>query len=128
MDNEIVARFDGNMTWTAYYQIADIYTWMTQLILEHPNKVSVVSVGTSYEGRQIKGIVISFKPGQRAIVIEGGIHAREWISPATVTYIANEVLNNKDPAFRKIVESFEWHLFPSINPDGYAYSHSTVSL
>lgn len=31
-------------------------------------------------------------PKNKAIFIDGGIHAREWISPATVTYFINNIV------------------------------------
>ena len=60
-------------------------------------------------------------------VIPTGIHAREWITPATVTYFLNKILTTDDPAFKELVESFNYYIFPSINPDGYVYSHTMVS-
>lgn len=69
---------------------------------------------------------ISYGIGKRAVFIEGGIHAREWISPATVTYIINEILTSTDPSFRRIVENFDWYIFPVVNPDGFVYSHVQV--
>lgn len=33
-------------------------------------------------------------PGNPGIWIDGGMHAREWVSPATVTYIANQVIED----------------------------------
>lgn len=44
----------------------------------YPGKVSTVVGGKTYEGRQILGIKISFKPGNKGVFLEGGIHAREW--------------------------------------------------
>lgn len=55
-----------------------------------------------------------------------GIHAREWIAPATVTYILNELLTSSDPAVRDVAESYDWYIFPSVNPDGYEYTHTKV--
>lgn len=59
--------------------------------------------------------------------IFSGIHAREWIAPATVTYILNELLTSTDPSVRDIAESYDWYVFPSVNPDGYEYTHTHVS-
>lgn len=36
------------------------------------------------------------KPTNKAVFIDGGIHAREWISPATVTYFINQFAENFD--------------------------------
>lgn len=116
---------DG-LIWDSYYILEDIHSWLDQLASENSN-VSIITSGKSYEGRDIKGVKVSFKSGNRGVFIEGGIHAREWISPATVTYLINELLNSNDPTFRNIAESFDWYIFPSINPDGYSFTHSSVT-
>lgn len=61
-------------------------------------------------------------------MIEGGIHSREWISPATVTWIIKEFLTSDDPDVRIMAESFIWHIIPITNPDGYVYTFDGVSI
>ena len=75
----------------------------------------------------IKGVKLSFGANKPGIFIEGGIHAREWISPATVTYLINEFLTSKNSLVRKLAESYDWYIVPTFNPDGYAYTHEVVS-
>ena len=53
--------------------------------------------------------------------IDGGIHAREWISPATVTWMLKELVEN-DAAHPDLTEKMDWYILPIVNPDGYAYS------
>lgn len=54
-----------------------------------------------------------------------GIHAREWISPATVTYIMSELIEN-NAAHTELTDKLDWYFVPVVNPDGYEYSHTTV--
>lgn len=61
-------------------------------------------------------------------MIEGGIHSREWISPATVTWIIKEFLTSTNTDVRNLAETFVWHIFPVVNPDGYVYTFSDVSI
>lgn len=49
------------------------------------------------------------------------------ITSATTTYILNELLNSTDTRVRSIAESHDWYIFPVTNPDGFVYSHETVS-
>lgn len=53
------------------------------------------TIGKSGEGRAIKIIKIGYPPatGQNKSIIwiDAGIHAREWIAPATATYIISRV-------------------------------------
>ena len=45
-----------------------------------------------------------------------GIHAREWISPATVTYVMNELITN--PQHGSLLNMFDFFILPVTNPDG----------
>lgn len=127
-DAQKVGDFQRNraMTWTSYYTLTDIYAWLDEVAAANPGKVTVVNGGSTSQGRQIKGVRIAINSGKRAIFMEGGIHAREWVSPATITWLINELLTTTNPTFQKIAGSFEWHLFPSANPDGYVHTHTTV--
>ncbi|GLG98820.1 Zinc carboxypeptidase A 1 [Gryllus bimaculatus] len=126
-ENDHAAARSGVFGWNAYYRLGDIYNWMDSLEEKYP-EVKVIVGGTSYENREIKGVKVTYGEKNKDIFIESGIHAREWIAPATVTYILNEILTRSDPTFRALVESFNWYIFPSFNPDGYEYTHTTYRL
>jgi murein tripeptide amidase MpaA len=111
-----------------YHTLDEIYNNLDDLAQQYPNIVQIVIGGKTYEGRQIKGVKLSFKANNPGIFIEGGIHAREWISPATVMYILHQLLSSKDADVRALAESHDWYIFPSFNPDGYVYTHTNVSI
>lgn len=52
----------------------------------------------------------------------GGIHAREWISPAVCSYIAYALLTSEAELIRNAAREYDWHIFPVTNPDGYVHS------
>ena len=79
--------------------------------------------------------------------VDGGIHAREWISPATVMYIIDSILGmrygdnslffychgckilllgNREPDLQtdmKVwLDKYQFVIAPSINPDGYEFT------
>lgn len=83
----------------------------------------------SVEGRPIKGVKIDHKNRVDSILgmIEGGIHARDWISPATIIWIIKEFLTSMNPDVRSVEENIVWHIFPVTNPDGYAYTFTNVN-
>ncbi|XP_046833285.1 zinc carboxypeptidase-like [Vespa crabro] len=122
-----LASLDG-FSLNTYHTIDEIYAHLDNLAKDYPDNVKVIIGGSSYEGRQIKGVKLSFGQNKSGIVIEGGIHAREWISPATVLYIIDRLLNSADPEISSLAEAHDWYIFPSVNPDGYAYTHTKNRL
>ncbi|KAL4702766.1 hypothetical protein ACJJTC_002306 [Scirpophaga incertulas] len=113
-----------NYAFDEYLTLDEIYEWMARISSEHPNTSSIVTIGQTAEGRDIKGIVIDFVKMKFSSVgvIEGGLHAREWISPATCMWIIEKFLTSTDPGIRAIADDVQWHIFPVTNPDGYVYT------
>ena len=62
--------------------------------------------------------------------IDGGMHAREWISPASVTYILKKLLDEDKSKFtnRHLVENLDWYVLAVANPDGYEWSRTEDRL
>ncbi len=67
-----------------------------------------------------------FKENAATILIEANIHAREWISSATATWLLNELLTSTDPAVVDIATNYNWFFIPVLNPDGFHYTKTTV--
>ncbi|XP_047535633.1 carboxypeptidase B-like [Vanessa atalanta] len=120
---ELQDRRGHRMTWKQYHRLEDIHGFMDYLAKTYPKIISVNTIGTSYEGRDLKVLRISDgKPTNKAVFIDGGIHAREWISPATVTYLINQIAENFDEESDDI-RNIDWYILPVVNPDGYEYTH-----
>lgn len=66
--------------------------------------------------------------GNPAIFIEANFHAREWVSSATATWIINELITSTDPEVRAMANTVDWYIVPVANPDGFVFSHTTVSF
>ena len=84
-----------------------------------------ISIGKTFLNTDIPGFV--FGSGPRHIVYHGGIHAREWISPAVATYITNFLLSD-DPDAVYLRSKFTFTVVPVLNVDGYAYTRSNDRL
>ncbi|XP_060805043.1 zinc carboxypeptidase A 1 [Amyelois transitella] len=127
IDKEVIQSYTRSnlksMQWNAYYTLDGIYGWLEDLAYTYPSTVSIITGGHSYEGRDIKGIRISHGAGRKAIFIEGGIHAREWISPAVVNYITNELVTGSNEEVKAAARDFDWYIFPVTNPDGYVWTY-----
>ncbi|XP_071084756.1 carboxypeptidase B-like [Haliotis cracherodii] len=113
-----------------YHRLEEINTWMAETAHTYSSMAEVITVSSSYEGRDIKGLKIS-GPGSGssnpAIWLQGGIHAREWISPATLIYMTNALLKDYSDGRRnvvRIVDGFDWYIVPVLNADGYEYTWS----
>lgn len=122
-DPNCIINVQWNVLTGLHFQI---YRWLDSLVTQYPNIVKPITGGSSYEGRSIRGVKLSYKEGNPGIFMEGGIHAREWISPAVVTYILNELILSDDSRVRYMAESYDWYFFPVFNPDGYEYTHTRV--
>ncbi|XP_059617144.1 carboxypeptidase B-like [Phlebotomus argentipes] len=116
-------RKGHRMTWSAYHRLSDVHGYLEYLAKTYPELCSVQSIGNSIEGRPL--LVLRISNGgvhNKAIWIDGGIHAREWISPATVTYIIDQLVEYREDQ-PKYVQDIDWYILPVANPDGYEYTH-----
>ena len=71
--------------------------------------VSTESIGKSYEGSDMRILKVC-RGGCRdkpALWVDGGIHAREWISPAVATYMMMELVEN-DNEHPDLTEDLDW--------------------
>lgn len=121
----IQSKISDNFGWNKYYSLEKIYKWMDSTLEQYPNVTSSIYAGKTYEDRDVRGVKISYKNGNPGVFIEGGIHAREWISPAVSTFLINSLLSSKNESIRSIAENFDWYIFPVVNPDGYVYTHTS---
>lgn len=95
-----------------------------------PSLVDIISIGSSYEGRDILALRIGARSAidvdspRKTIVITGGLHAREWISTTTANYVAWSFITHyhKDPIVTKFLEQYDLVVIPTLNPDGFEYT------
>ncbi|XP_072047241.1 carboxypeptidase B-like [Amphiura filiformis] len=100
--------------------IESINRWVTDTATEYAT-VTEGSLGSSFEGRSIKYLKISQGGSKKAVVMQGGMHAREWLSPATVIYLAKK-LGEGGPEATEMLDKFDFYIIPVLNVDGYAYT------
>jgi len=114
-----------------YKTNADINAKLDEYVANFPNLVTKVNIGTSHEGRAIYALEItgpgSDKPG---VLFNGCQHAREWVSPMTCMWIADQLLSRyaTDPDIQQLVDDVRFHIVPMVNPDGYVYTHNDFRL
>ncbi|KAH6563800.1 hypothetical protein BASA50_004513 [Batrachochytrium salamandrivorans] len=116
---------------TKYQSIEALHSYFKGLAGLYPHLVETFSIGKTYEGRDILGIHIHSKESPnkvanpKEIVFHGGTHAREWIAPAVVSYIATQLLSKygKNNDVTTLLDTFVYSIIPVLNIDGYVYTH-----
>ncbi|PSN39518.1 hypothetical protein C0J52_24345 [Blattella germanica] len=104
-----------------------INNYLQELATNYPNLVTLQTIGQSYEGRDLVIIKISSGgSGNPAVLVDAGIHAREWIAPAMALYIIQQLVEN-NAANSALTNGLDWYILPVLNPDGYEYSHTSVN-
>lgn len=116
--NTLNLHFD----YETYHNLNEIYEWMDLMKQNYPNYITLINVTKSFENRIIKILKISVNQTQdkKAIWIDGAIHAREWITPAVLLYISNELVSKygNDSNITEILNNFDFYILPVFNVDG----------
>ncbi|XP_058127314.1 zinc carboxypeptidase-like [Anopheles ziemanni] len=111
----------AEFNWQYYHHLTTINQWL-QLQVNTYGYLELIPLDESYEHQQLVGVKLAKNPENTAIFLECGIHAREWISPASCTFVLNELLTSTRPDVRNLADNFNWFIFPVVNPDGYRYT------
>ncbi|KAH8256231.1 hypothetical protein KR026_011318 [Drosophila bipectinata] len=116
----------GRLSTERYYSHEEIINYIDDLAQRYPKRVYVKTVGWSYEKRVLKTITITNgdgKAGKKLIFMDGGFHAREWISPAAVLYVIDQLVENfQENAY--LLEDYDWVILPLVNADGYEHTQT----
>uniref|UniRef100_A0A672IWD4 Carboxypeptidase O n=1 Tax=Salarias fasciatus TaxID=181472 RepID=A0A672IWD4_SALFA len=116
-----------------YHPMPEITDWMWLMVKDHPDLVTVVDYGRTHENRTISLLKIGLDTGlkKKAVWMDCGIHAREWIAPAFCQYFVRQILQTSktDPKMELMMKNLDFYVTPVFNVDGYVYSwkDNTVS-
>ncbi|KAJ8044269.1 Carboxypeptidase A4 [Holothuria leucospilota] len=125
-----------DFNYSVYHTYDEIQQWIRDAASEY-DFVKFFSLGTTYEGRDIGALEITAPPDPSAtspkpiVYFEGGLHAREWIAPATILYFTEKLLwgySNGDADARQALRMFDFHIVPSVNCDGYVFTWTEERL
>lgn len=107
-------------TWDRYHSYEETNAWMKELPNQYPDVVTLYNIGKSHQKRDTYAVKLyRGRANNPAVFIEAGVHAREWIAPATSTWIFNHLLTSEDPEVRRLSTEYDWYIVPLTNPDGY---------
>lgn len=127
-------EFD-NVFFHDYQPLNVIQHWMRLVASMFPSIVTLEVIGKSFEGREILALRVG-KPSsenptpRKTLVINGGLHAREWIGTAAVNYLAWSLISSygQDSVLTRFLNNYTVVFIPVLNPDGYEYTWSVDRL
>jgi len=120
----------GDAFYNQYQRKAAIDARLASFVTNFPDLASEYQWGRSFEGRIQQGIRITSPVGgtnKRIIFYFCGEHAREWLPPMFCTFMAENLVNQyaTNPVVRNLVDTYEFHILPLMNPDGSEFSFSS---
>nr|XP_039269247.1 carboxypeptidase B-like [Styela clava]XP_039269248.1 carboxypeptidase B-like [Styela clava] len=111
-----------------YHTLDEIRRWMYHFSRANRDIVKRVQVGISYQGRRIFALKIGVPSAnitKRIIWQDACIHAREWVTGATLIWLSRKLVKgyregNSD--IDRYLTEFDWYILPIWNVDGYLYT------
>lgn len=109
----------GTATFERFMSFDEIQAHVEELPNLYPGQVTVRELSRTREDRPILLVTIHSGSDKKSpvIFVDGGMHAREWASPAAALFLVGRLLESPD-----LTGDVEWRIIPVLNPDGYVYS------
>jgi len=124
----------GGYDYAKYNRLGDINTELSNIANKYSSFVTEFKIGTSYENRDMYALKIQSQKGasnKKTVFMNCGIHAREWISPATCMYMIKQFVekySKGDAEITAVVQKYDWIILPVFNVDGYEFTHTGKRL
>ncbi|MGC4104865.1 MAG: M14 family zinc carboxypeptidase [Thermomicrobiales bacterium] len=107
-----------------YYRYRELTDLLHRWVQDHPGLLSIESIGTSFEGREIWALTLTDRASgapdsKPAYFVDANIHADEVTGVATVLWLLNHVLTNAgtDAAIDRLLRDTTMYLVPAVNVD-----------
>ncbi len=101
------------------YSYEDMTKDLRDIAWKYKGKVALQNLGTSEDGRNIWCLRMGNASARNKILINAGIHAREWLNPQMVVRKCEEILREY-PDYKQALGRTCVYVVPMINPDGIA--------
>lgn len=115
----------SNFRLDVYHPIDEIYAYFDS-VARHPrygHTVFVKTIGYSHERRPIRSVEVQQDPpnvGKKLVYMDALVHAREWITGASLLHMFEHILVHRVPC--------NFIFVPVVNPDGYSYTWTNDRL
>ncbi|GGM32368.1 hypothetical protein GCM10011608_16160 [Micromonospora sonchi] len=116
-----------------YHDYAELIAVVNQVVADHPSIARKISIGRSYEGRDLVAVKISdnvaVDENEPEILFNSQQHAREHLTVEMAVYLLNLFTDNygSDSRITNLVNNREIWIVPTVNPDGSEYDIATGS-
>ncbi len=117
--------FNGS---TVYHSIPEMETELFWIAETYPQITKLVSIGKSWQGRDIWAMKISDNPqveeeGEPEVYFNSNHHAREWLTIEIALYTMRYLTNfyGTNATITNIVNTRQIWIIPTANPDGRVY-------
>lgn len=116
--------------YTGYHNYAETLTELQKTVSNFPALAQLSSVGNSFQGRALNMIKISDNvatdENEPEVLFTCNQHAREHLTTEMCIHIFQRLTTGyaTDAAIKRLVDSTEIYLIPSVNPDGSEYDIS----
>ena len=112
------------------YSYSDMMADLRALKNRYPDRVQIVTIGKTFWGEDIPAVRLG-KPASRSILVDGSIHAREYMSTLLIMRQIEYYLARPDETYggkkiSSILDSCNIWFIPMVNPDGVYLSQNGV--
>lgn len=114
-----------------YARYSQILAYIQDVVSQNSDIASAYTAGSTYENRQLRVIVLKGPNARKKVWIDCGIHAREWVSISTCVWTIDRLVREyrqNDPVTVNMLNKYEFHILPLVNPDGYEFSHTNQRM
>jgi hypothetical protein len=118
---------------TTYRTYDDIQSELKQLVEQHPDSARPVTIGKTFQGRDIQGVEIADNvngdDGRPVFFLMGEHHAREWPSAeAAMEYALMLVKDAANPRIAALRANERTVIVPVVNVDGYVTTRQDSAI
>jgi murein tripeptide amidase MpaA len=112
------------LTFDRYYRYQEMTEALQALAADHPDLMRLVSLGQSFEGREIWcAKVTRFENGsdrdKPAVWVDGNIHASEVSASSACLHLLHRLLHSPDDEeINYVLDTRTFYIVPRVNPDG----------
>ncbi|XP_004629334.1 mast cell carboxypeptidase A [Octodon degus] len=130
LQEEIEKQFDveedisGRHSYAKYNNWDKIVAWTQKMVTKYPEMVSRIKIGSTVEDNPLYILKIGKDETRKAIFMDCGIHAREWIAPAFCQWFVYQATKSygKNKIMTKLLDQMNFYVLPVFNVDGYIWS------